>query len=85
MNAVYHPRDVFAIIDICSLWIKDLKSKEHTVKREDLLLSGNIYSAELYLKFTEFQLLILYSYESHLFWCYFNLISTFHQEELNKA
>jgi len=42
MNAIYHPRDVFPVIDICSLWIKDLKAKEHTVKGEDSLLSRKV-------------------------------------------
>lgn len=36
MNAIYHPRYVFPIIDISSLWIKDLKKKkEHAVEGED--------------------------------------------------
>lgn len=42
MNAIYHPRDIFPVIDICSFWIKDLKNKEHAVKGEYTLLSGKV-------------------------------------------
>lgn len=42
MNAIYHPRDVFPIVDIRSLWIKDLKNKEHIVKGEDILPSRKV-------------------------------------------
>lgn len=38
MNAIYHPRYVFPIIDISSLWIKDLKKK----KKKSMLLKEKI-------------------------------------------